>query len=185
MRAIVLAALLTGAAALAGCKSPTPDPETAFDAFKAVCIDTKARPADVAAAVKALGGVEQPKPESTTPPPYPMDGRFWNLKLKSGRQLWVASMVSKPTAYPAETDESCTITTHGKDPQSAAAARAWAGDRAEEGFMFRGDPGGEHMALRDLGEAEAAMRADRLWMMTVDDGGPSLDLDLVHRRVRS
>ena len=189
MRAIVLAVAVGGLIGLAGCRKPPPaDPQTTFEAFKVLCIDTGAKPGNVAAAVRGLGGVSAPAAAKAPPKPFPIDGKFWTVALKSGRKLWVASTVSSPPPYrpeaPPETDESCTVTVMGKDPDSAAAARAWAGDRAEDGLMFR-DLAGDHHALRNFDEADAALREDRLWMLTVEDGGPSLDLDLVHRHPKS
>ncbi|HEY3813029.1 MAG TPA: hypothetical protein VGL66_07365 [Caulobacteraceae bacterium] len=171
MRATIAAVMML---ALAGCAQHR-TPDMASEAFKDICVDTHAAPDAVAKAAEAAGGIKTNavgKADPSTP------ARFWNLKLTNGTPLMISQVVTKPAA--GERDEACGVIVTGPDAASVKEVRTWIGDKADPPYEFRDLDA--RLAVTTSAEREAAMREDKLWMLTVIDEGSAADFNISHKR---
>jgi hypothetical protein len=172
-------AMLAITLAAAGCAKP---PQTAAEAFKDICVDTKTAPEAVTKAVRAAGGSETkvvvpPSQVATT------KARFWDLKI-GGKAATVAQVVFRPATAagePQQRDESCGVVMPSGDRASVEEVRTWIADRADPPYEFY-DLDARKPITGHLDRAKARDE-DKLWKLVVMDSGAAAYFNITHERL--
>lgn len=202
--AISCAAAGTGSyAAEPSALAPTTTDPPLFAAFKTFCVDTRANPEAMKAALEAAGG--SPHTQGSTDWPFAMSTQSWGIKL-NGRDMTVATGTEH--IRPDQTANSspinstdCIINEFAKDDAGIAAIQKWVGvppsrssGKAGPYTLKTGQRlpaikiyfysyqivGNARMAVTDFEAERSAEREGRAWGLVLIEDAHSASLQFLH-----